>query len=217
MPGERFPIIRKISYRPGRRAAALSLLARVADLDVATCLALLEPVEALGLLAPTPGDPYSFCADQGVRVLPLSVLCSSFPVLSNPRNKRRAVALTEKQFAYSFGNALPSAESAQLYERFAIPGPGRPLFEASSANFTPRAPTAVDTRRADRSPCCWFAAGKDRTVPAAVVKAAYELYAASSADTEFIEYPERGHSAAFDRGWRTLSDVVHDRLVRRGL
>ncbi|MET9249901.1 BTAD domain-containing putative transcriptional regulator [Nonomuraea sp. NPDC003709] len=38
----------------------LSLLARVADLDSASCLARLEPVEALGLLAPAPEDPYSF-------------------------------------------------------------------------------------------------------------------------------------------------------------
>ncbi|MEV4380440.1 BTAD domain-containing putative transcriptional regulator [Streptosporangium sp. NPDC049644] len=42
------------------RDVDLSLLARVADLDIATCLVRLESVEALGLLAPTPGDPYSF-------------------------------------------------------------------------------------------------------------------------------------------------------------
>ncbi|GGL14620.1 hypothetical protein Sme01_18440 [Sphaerisporangium melleum] len=42
------------------REVDLRLLARVADVDACTCLARLEPVEALGLLAPTPGDPYSF-------------------------------------------------------------------------------------------------------------------------------------------------------------
>ncbi|MET9249902.1 alpha/beta hydrolase [Nonomuraea sp. NPDC003709] len=154
---------------------------------------------------------------KGIRVLPLSLLRSSFPVLSNARNRRRAVALTEKQFAYSFGNALPPAESAQLYERFAIPGPGRPLFEASSANFRPNAPTTVDTRRCNRGPLLLIAAAKDHTVPAVVVKAAHKLYAASNADTELVEYPERGHSAPFDRGWRTLADATLDWLARRGL
>ena len=154
---------------------------------------------------------------KGIQVLRWSMLRSSFPVLSNPRNKHRTVALTEKQFAYSFGNALPPAESDQLYRRLCIPGPGSPLFEAASANFALDATTAVDTRRADRGPLLLVAAGRDHTVPAAVVKAAYRLYTASGADTELIEYPERGHSAAFDRGWRTLADATLDWLIRRGL
>ncbi|HET6736369.1 ATP-binding protein [Mycobacterium sp.] len=42
------------------RDVGLGLLAHVADLDVQTCLDGLEPLEGLGLLAPTPQDPYSF-------------------------------------------------------------------------------------------------------------------------------------------------------------
>ncbi|MEU7747580.1 BTAD domain-containing putative transcriptional regulator [Nonomuraea sp. NPDC049158] len=42
------------------REVDLSLLAGVAGLDVQTCLDRLEPVEALGLLEPTPGNPFSF-------------------------------------------------------------------------------------------------------------------------------------------------------------
>lgn len=154
---------------------------------------------------------------KGVRVVPLSLLRSSFPVLSNPRNKGRTVSLTQKQFGYSFGNAVPAEESADLYERFAIPGPGRPLFEASSANLNPRAVTAVDVRRQDRGPLLLMAAGRDHTVPAVVVRAAYKLYASSTADTELVEYPERGHSAPFDHGWRSLADASLDWLTRRGL
>lgn len=41
------------------REVDVGLLARVADLDAQTCLALLEPVEALGLLGPVPGNPFS--------------------------------------------------------------------------------------------------------------------------------------------------------------
>ncbi|MET8520883.1 BTAD domain-containing putative transcriptional regulator [Nocardioides sp. NPDC004968] len=41
------------------REVDLRLLARVAGVDVVTCLARLEPVEALGLLAPVQGNPYS--------------------------------------------------------------------------------------------------------------------------------------------------------------
>ena len=98
---------------------------------------------------------------KGIRALPFSLLRSSFPVLSRPANKRGAVALTEKQFRYSFGNALPVGESAELYRTLAVPGPGRPLFEASSANFTRNAPTTVDTARRNRGPLLLVANGKE--------------------------------------------------------
>lgn len=41
------------------RDADLGVLSRAADLDVHTCLELIEPVEALGLLGASPGDPFS--------------------------------------------------------------------------------------------------------------------------------------------------------------
>ncbi|MEV6304563.1 AAA family ATPase [Actinoplanes sp. NPDC051861] len=41
------------------RDVEIRLLARAADLDAHTCLAQLEPAEALGLLDPAPGDPFS--------------------------------------------------------------------------------------------------------------------------------------------------------------
>ncbi|GAA0973942.1 hypothetical protein GCM10009555_029490 [Acrocarpospora macrocephala] len=42
------------------RDVDLTLLARAADLDVPECLDGLEPLEALGLLEPSAGDPYTF-------------------------------------------------------------------------------------------------------------------------------------------------------------
>jgi DNA-binding SARP family transcriptional activator len=41
------------------RDVDVGLLVRVADLDSETCVDRLEPLEALGLLEPTPGDPYT--------------------------------------------------------------------------------------------------------------------------------------------------------------
>ncbi|MFF7467650.1 BTAD domain-containing putative transcriptional regulator [Streptomyces sp. NPDC008092] len=42
------------------RDVDLALLARAAGLDMATCLDRLEPLQELGLLEPSPGDPHSF-------------------------------------------------------------------------------------------------------------------------------------------------------------
>ncbi|MFE3032347.1 ATP-binding protein [Streptomyces canus] len=42
------------------RSVELVLLARAASLDVSFCLERLEPVRSLGLVGPTPGDPFSY-------------------------------------------------------------------------------------------------------------------------------------------------------------
>ena len=72
---------------------------------------------------------------KGVKPLPLAQLRSGLPVLSRPGNRKRAVALTPKQFRYGFGNAISESEYGDLFDQWAIPGPGKPLFEASAANF----------------------------------------------------------------------------------
>ena len=87
---------------------------------------------------------------KGVLYLPLSALRVASIALRNPANKNHAVALTAKQFRYGFGNALSEAESNELYERWAIPSPGKPLFEAASANISRRSPAKVKTDNATR-------------------------------------------------------------------
>jgi len=154
---------------------------------------------------------------KGVRPLPFAQIRSGLPVLSKPGNKTKAVSLTKKQFRYGFGNTLTESESTELFDRWTIPGPGRPLFEASAANFKKTSPAAVDTRRDDRGPLLIIAGGRDHTVPAVVAKAAYELYAGSGATTDFHEFPDRGHSLVLDHGWREVADVTLDWLHRQGL
>ncbi len=68
---------------------------------------------------------------KGVLPLPLSSLRSTLPVFRSPANSHKAVSLTAEQFRYSFGNAVTAEESDALYERWAIPAPGKPLFEAA--------------------------------------------------------------------------------------
>src|SRR5690348_13501089 len=59
---------------------------------------------------------------RGVLPLPLSELKSSSPVLRNPANYHRAVALSYEQFRYGFANVLEEDEAHQLYGQFAVPG-----------------------------------------------------------------------------------------------
>lgn len=145
---------------------------------------------------------------RGVKPVPLAQIRSGLPVLSKPGNKKRAVSLTEKQFRYGFGNAIPAEESAELFDRYAIPGPGRPLFEASAANFSKSSPAAVDTRKRDRGPLLIIGGGQDHTVPEKVAKAAFKLYAGSGAVTDYRAFPDRGHSLVLDHGWREVAEYT---------
>ncbi len=126
---------------------------------------------------------------KGVKPVPFAQIRSGLPVLSKPGNKKRAVTLTKKQFRYGFGNALSESESGELYDRYAIPGPGKPLFEASAANFRKSSPAAVDTRKKDRGPLLIVGGGKDHTVPEVVARAAYKLYSGSGAVTDLSRLP----------------------------
>ncbi|PYY36425.1 alpha/beta hydrolase [Curtobacterium sp. MCBD17_030] len=153
---------------------------------------------------------------KGVKKLPLVQLRSALPVLSKPSNKNRAVSLTPKQFAFGFGNRLTRHESDVLHARFAVPGPGRVLFEGAAANKTPDSPATIDFTAA-RGPLLMIAGGKDHTVPEAVVQAAFDLYAGASTVTDLVRFPDRAHSLVFDAGWREVAERSLAWLRSQGL
>jgi pimeloyl-ACP methyl ester carboxylesterase len=154
---------------------------------------------------------------KGVLPLPLSALRSGFPVLGNPANKGKAVSLTPEQFRYAFGNAVSEEESRELYDKWSIPAPGKPLFEAAAANFNPHSPAKVDTANESRGPLLLMAGGKDHTVPEAVVRATLKQYRHSEAVTDFVEFPDRAHSLTIDSRWREVAETALTWLKEQGL
>lgn len=155
---------------------------------------------------------------KGVLPLPLSALRATLPVFKNPGNKHRAVFLTADQFRFAFGNAVSEEESVELFERWAIPAPGKPLFEAAAANFNPHSPGfKVDTGNASRGPLLLMSGGKDHTVPEAVVRATLKQYRHSDAVTDITDFPDRGHSLTIDSGWREVADTALEWLRRHSL
>jgi len=154
---------------------------------------------------------------KGVLNLPVSALRVASIALRKPANRNLAVSLTKEEFRYGFGNTLPEQESAELYERWTVPSPGRPLFEAALANFTPRSPAKVDTGNKTRGPLLLTAGGRDHTVPKAITTSTRKLYHKSPAITDFIEFPDRGHSLTIDHGWREVAQAALDWLSQRSL
>jgi non-heme chloroperoxidase len=153
---------------------------------------------------------------QGNRALPPAQLRTAWPVLSRPWLRSRTWSHTPDTFARGFANAVSRVESDDLYARFAIPSPARPLFQAGLATFTPHSEAAVDTER-ERGPLLLLAAGRDRTVPAASVRAAYRIQQRNAGVTELHTFPDRGHSMGADSGWREVADTALEFLARHGV
>jgi pimeloyl-ACP methyl ester carboxylesterase len=158
---------------------------------------------------------------RGILPLPAATLRSSYPVLGNPLNVRRAVTLTYPQFRYSFANAVSEAEARDLYDAHHVAAPGLPFFQAAVANLNPVSETRTDVRNRDRGPMLLIAATEDHTAPPAIARAAYRRQRLNPAPTEFVEMSGRGHSLVFDSGWRDVADTAlaflsEQRLVARG-
>ncbi|MFI9610489.1 alpha/beta hydrolase [Streptomyces sp. NPDC052023] len=151
-------------------------------------------------------DPAPF---QGVLPLPVSSLRAARPVLGNPANFHRAVPLTYEQFRYSFANAVSEEEARELYETFAVPAPGEPLFQAAVANLNPWSEVKVDSTNAERGPLLLISGEKDNTVPWAIANASYKKQMRNEhAVTEITEIPDRGHALTIDNGWREVADTA---------
>jgi pimeloyl-ACP methyl ester carboxylesterase len=154
---------------------------------------------------------------KGVLPVPLSSLRATLPVFKNPANKHRAVSLTAPEFRYSFGNALSEEESNQLHEKWTIPSPGRPLFEAAVANFSPHSPAEVNTDNSDRGPLLLIMGGQDHTVPETITKATLKQYRDSTAVTDLVEFADRGHSLTIDSRWQEVAQTCLNWLAEQGL
>lgn len=155
---------------------------------------------------------------QGVLPLPFSSLKAAFPVLGNPLNYGRTVTLTFEEFRYGFANAVSEEEARHLYETAHTPAPGRPLFQAATANFNPFAATKANKQNLDRGPMLVVTGENDHIVPFAMANAAYKKQAKNKhAATELIEIPGAGHSLVIDSKASAVADAALDFLARQGL
>ncbi len=151
---------------------------------------------------------------RGVLPLPISALRAAKPVLANPLNRHRAVPLTYEQFRYAFANAVSEDEAKALYEEFAVPASGEPLFQAAAANLNPWTEAKVDTENPDRGPLLLMSGEDDHTVPWAIVHASYERQKRNPGVTEVVQIPNRGHALTIDKGWREVAQTALDFVKR---
>jgi non-heme chloroperoxidase len=151
---------------------------------------------------------------RGVLPLPFSALKSAWPVLGHPANRKRAIPLTSEQFRFGFANAVPETEAQELYDTFAVPASGAPLFQAAAANLNPWTEAKVDTENPERGPLLVISGQKDHTVPWAIANASFKQQQKNRSVKEIVELPNRGHALTIDSGWREVADTAL-KFIRR--
>ena len=126
---------------------------------------------------------------KGVSWLPLSILKMALSGVGN----HKARSLTPYQFHHAFANTLTETQSLAAFERYMVPAPNRILLQAALANFTPHAAASVNFRNDTRAPLLLVAGGKDRFAPPSLVKANFDLYQESKAETDYKEFPDQAN------------------------
>ena len=125
---------------------------------------------------------------EGVKVIPLSQIKSSFPILKNPANRHRAVGLTPEQWYYVFANTFSEEESLALYERYHIPASGKIFWGSALANIHPgKDDTYVDYHNDARPPLLFISGKKDPLFPPKVGHSNVKHYESNTV-TEIVEY-----------------------------
>ena len=129
---------------------------------------------------------------KGIARLPLSMLKLAFSVLGKSLSNN-AASLTAQQFRRAFTNSLTESESLDAFNRYTVPAPNRVLLQTVFANFTRHTAITVNFRNDTRAPLLLVAGGKDRIVPSSIVRANFDLYRESKAETDYKEFPNQAH------------------------
>jgi alpha-beta hydrolase superfamily lysophospholipase len=129
-------------------------------------------------------------------------------VFQNLKLLLKGRSLTPQQFHDDFANTLGDAASVAAFERYVVPAPNRILRQVALTNLSSDAPSAVRFHNDSRAPLLLVAGGKDRVVPSSMVKANFDSYRESKAETDYKEFPEQTHFALVHDALQRVADYV---------
>jgi pimeloyl-ACP methyl ester carboxylesterase len=153
---------------------------------------------------------------EGVKVIPLSQIKSSYPVLKNPANRHRAVGLTPEQWHDVFANTFTEEESLALYERYHIPASGKIFWGSALANIHPgKDDTYVDYHNDSRAPLLFISGKQDPLFPPKVGHSNVAHYKSNTV-TEIVEF-DGPHLLPAAAGWEQIADFALDWAVKHAV
>jgi pimeloyl-ACP methyl ester carboxylesterase len=113
---------------------------------------------------------------EGVPVVPLSQLKSTFAVLRT-LGRKKAAGFTFQQWRYAFTNTFTEEESRALYERCHIPASVLVLWGSALATLEPgHQDTFVNYHNGNRAPLLFICGGEDHLMPPSVQRSNAKHY-----------------------------------------
>jgi len=147
---------------------------------------------------------------KGVPILPLSTYLALTPAFLQPSTFKKTFIFSFKQWWKVFANTLPESEARVEFEREVIPASGRSIFQAALSNFTPDSLATINFTNSSRAPLLFIGGEKDVIMPAALNRKNFKKYSASSAITEYKEFPGRSHYIIAENGWEEIAQYALD-------
>jgi len=145
---------------------------------------------------------------KGILVLPLSTYLALTPAFLQPTTYKKAFLFTFKKWWKVFANTLSETEARVEFDREVIPASGRSIFQAALSNLAPHSPATINFRNNSRPPLLFIGGEKDVIMPAALNRKNFRKYSASSAITEYKEFPGRSHYIIAERGWEEVAQYA---------
>lgn len=129
----------------------------------------------------------------GVAIAPVPPKGVFRSVFGNLRLALKGRSLTPKRFHQDFANNADEAPSIAAFERYIVPAPNRILRQVTVATLSLSAPRTIRFHNDARAPLLLVAGGNDRAVSASVVRANFDSYRESKAETDYKEYADQDH------------------------
>ena len=149
---------------------------------------------------------------EGVPVVPLSQLKSTFPALRTV-GRKKAAGFTFEQWHYAFCNTFTEERSRQLYERYHIPASVRVLWGSALATLEPgHQDTFVNYHNDDRAPLLFISGSEDHLMPPSVQRSNAKHYKSNTV-TEVKEF-EGPHLLPSRDRWEEVADYALEWAVK---
>ena len=150
---------------------------------------------------------------EGVKVVPLSQIKATFPVLRNPANRHKAVGFTFEQWNYAFTNGFPEERARELYARYHVPASGNIFWGSALANIHPgKDDNHVDYGNEQRAPLLFISGTDDNLMPPKIQQSNAKHYN-DKVLTEVVEFAGP-HLLPSGDNWEEVADYALDWAVR---
>lgn len=145
---------------------------------------------------------------KGIKLLPFSTIEALTPALANPLNAQGTYLFPFARWWRVFANSLTGTEARAAYARYAIPAPGKAIFQAALSNVTPGSGATVNFHNSARAPLLFIGGENDVIMPASLNRKNFRKYRHSSAVTEYKEFAGRSHFIIGEAGWEQVADYA---------